>query len=109
MRCCEVTGMVCWRRIPARGVLDVVLADRICFTPDRTEHHRYMLTLPIAFDRVMIAALPELGREVSKNAGVPDGIRERVESSIGRPCRLVDIDTVERLGRQPRRLTSDAV
>ncbi len=58
--------------VEARGVLDGVLADRICFTPDRAKH-RYTLTLPIAFDRVMMAALPELGGRLQETVASPRG------------------------------------
>ena len=36
----------------------IVLANRNRFTPD-AEHRRYMLTLPVAFDRVLTYALPD--------------------------------------------------
>lgn len=45
----------------ARAVLDVVLADRIVFRP-RTAERRYELTVPIAFDRVLTAVVPEFSR-----------------------------------------------
>ena len=47
--------------VDARPVLSVVLAgDRIGFTP--TADGGYELRVPIAFDRVMTAAIPEFGR-----------------------------------------------
>jgi hypothetical protein len=49
-----------------------VLADRIRFTPDRARR-RYTLTLPIAFDRVMLAALPELGTGLQETVASPRG------------------------------------
>ena len=49
----------------ARPLLDLVLADRIRFTP--TAGRRYQLTVPIQFDRVMAAAIPDL-------RGVQDGV-----------------------------------
>lgn len=58
--------------VEARSVLDGVLADRIRFTPDR-EQHRYTLTLPIAFDRVITAALPELGAGLQETMASPRG------------------------------------
>ena len=36
--------------------LDLLLADRIRFTPD-PERRRYMLTLPVTFDRVLTYAV----------------------------------------------------
>ncbi len=42
----------------ARPLLDLVLADRIRFTP--IADRRYQLTVPIQFDRVMTAAVPDL-------------------------------------------------
>ena len=48
----------------ARALLNVVLADRIVFlpveAPDSTPA-RYRITVPIAFDRVISAAIPDLG------------------------------------------------
>ena len=60
----------------ARPLLDLVLADRISFTP--TADRRYQLTVPVVFDRVMTAAVPDLrvykiewrsprGRDTSRN------------------------------------------
>lgn len=57
----------------ARGVLDGVLADRIRFEP-AIEEQQYRLTVPIAFDRVVVAAVPEL-RGFTRNDGVPNGSR----------------------------------
>jgi len=62
----------------ARIVLDGVLADRIRFEPD-IDAHRYRLTLPIAFDRVLIAALPEFER-VARNGHVPNGNQHDVRA-----------------------------
>jgi hypothetical protein len=42
----------------ARPLLDLVLADRITFQP--TAERQYELTVPIAFDRVMTAVVPDL-------------------------------------------------
>ena len=42
----------------ARPLLDLAPADRISFTP--TADRRYQLTVPIVFDRVMTAAVPDL-------------------------------------------------
>ena len=58
--------------IEARAVLDGVLADRIRFEPDR-DRRRYRLTVPIAFDRVVGAALPELGRGLQESMASPTG------------------------------------
>ena len=54
----------------ARPLLDLVLADRIRFTP--IAEHRYQLTVPIQFDRVMTAAVPDL-----------NGLQDRVTSPRG--------------------------
>ena len=54
----------------ARPLLDLVLADRISFTP--TADRRYQLTVPIVFDRVMTAAVPDLR-----------GLQDRVASPTG--------------------------
>src|SRR4029450_894306 len=43
----------------ARSVLDCVLTDRIRFEPD-DDQRQYRLTLPIAFDRLLVAVVPEL-------------------------------------------------
>ena len=42
----------------ARPLLHVVLADRIGFTP--TADRGYQLTVPVVFDRVLTAAVPDL-------------------------------------------------
>ena len=54
----------------ARPLLDLVLADRIRFTP--MADRRYQLTVPIQFDRVMSAAVPDL-----------HGLQDRVTSPTG--------------------------
>jgi hypothetical protein len=51
-------------------VLDGVLADRIRFTPGRAQR-RCTLTLPITFDRVLMAALPELGAGLQEMMASP--------------------------------------
>ena len=56
----------------ARPLLDLVLADRIRFTP--IADRRYQLTVPIMFDRVMTAAVPELR-----------GLQDRVASPLSIP------------------------
>jgi hypothetical protein len=43
----------------ARRVLDGVLTDRIRFEPDQ-DQRRYTLKVPIAFDRLIEAVIPEL-------------------------------------------------
>jgi len=58
----------------ARGVLDIVLTDRIRFEPD-PERRRYQLTIPIAFDRLIVAVAPTLG----------EGLQEMVASPRGTP------------------------
>jgi hypothetical protein len=42
----------------ARQVLDGLLADRIRFAPSVAEH-QYRLTIPLAFDRVLVAVVPQ--------------------------------------------------
>ena len=54
----------------ARPLLDLVLADRIRFTP--IADRQYQLTVPIVFDRVMTAAVPELR-----------GLQDRMASPTG--------------------------
>jgi DNA invertase Pin-like site-specific DNA recombinase len=56
-------------RPEARAVLDGVLADRIRFEPE-SDQHQYRLIVPIAFDRVVCAAVPEL-TGFTRNSGVP--------------------------------------
>ena len=51
-------GLLSGNVAEARPLLDLVLADRIRFTP--TADRRYQLTVPIQFDRVMTAAVPDL-------------------------------------------------
>ena len=58
----------------ARPLLDLVLADRIAFQP--TAERRYELTVPITFNRVMTAIVPDLR-----------GLQDSVASSTG-PNRL---------------------
>src|SRR5581483_6965759 len=43
----------------ARGVLEATLTDRIRFTPD-VDARTYELAIPVGYDRVLVAALPEL-------------------------------------------------
>ena len=54
----------------ARPLLDLVLADRIGFTP--TADRGYELNVPIAFDRVLTAVIPEL-----------EGLQDRMASPRG--------------------------
>jgi site-specific DNA recombinase len=55
------SGLLSAHVTEARPVLSIVLAgDRIAFTP--TMDGRYELAVPLAFDRVISAAVPELGR-----------------------------------------------
>jgi len=54
----------------ARPVLHLVLADRIGFTP--TADRGYQLTVPVVFDRVLTAAVPDLR-----------GLQDRVASPRG--------------------------
>ena len=63
-------------------MLDGVLADRIRFTPDR-DQRRYTLNLPIAFDRLMIAALPELGTGLQETVASPTGFEQECIAFLG--------------------------
>ncbi len=55
----------------ARAVLDGVLEDRIHFEP-LVDQQQYRLTVRIAFDRIVIAAVPALAG-LASNDGVPNG------------------------------------
>jgi len=67
----------------ARGVLDGILTDRIRFEPV-VEERQYRLTVPIAFDRVVEAAVPEL-HGFTRNGGVPT-VRQ-LEPDVGSVAR----------------------
>jgi hypothetical protein len=54
-------GLLASHVAEARPLLDVVLAESIAFRPT-LDGNGYQLTVPIAFDRVMTAAVPELSR-----------------------------------------------
>lgn len=58
----------------ARPLLDLVLADRIRFTP--IADRQYQLTVPIVFDRVMTAAVPDL-RALQDRVASPRGLVTR--------------------------------
>ena len=55
----------------ARPLLDLVLADRISFT--LTADRCYQLTVPIVFDRVLTAAVPDL-RGLQDRVASPRGV-----------------------------------
>jgi hypothetical protein len=59
----------------ARGLLDLALTDRIGFTPN-LEHRRYELTIPVAFDRLIVAVVPEL-RGLQEMMAFPTGTAGR--------------------------------
>jgi len=59
----------------ARGLLDLALTDRIGFTPN-LEHRRYELTIPVAFDRPIVAVVPEL-RGLQEMMASPTGTARR--------------------------------
>jgi hypothetical protein len=63
-------GLLSGNVAEARPLLDLVLADRIGFTP--TADRGYQLTVPVMFDRVLTAAVPDLR-----------GLRDRVASPRG--------------------------
>ena len=58
----EWDGLLTANAAEARSLLDRVLAGRIVFraVPSARGRDRYKLTVPIAFDRVLSAVLPEL-------------------------------------------------
>ncbi len=64
-------GLLSGNVAEARPLLDLVLADRIRFKP--TADRRYQLTVPIVFDRVMTAAVPDL-RGLQDMVASPRGI-----------------------------------
>ena len=70
----------------ARPLLDLVLADRISFTP--TADRRYQLTVPIVFDRVMTAAVPDLRglQDGSSHKCMHDLAPGRSATAVGRRC-----------------------
>ncbi len=78
----------------ARGLLNVVLRERITFTPivGLDGNPAYELRIPIAFDRLLSRA--GIGRRnVAGSIGVPSGIRTRVLALKGpRPRPLDDGD-----------------
>jgi hypothetical protein len=59
----------------ARGVLGTVLDDRIVFAPDAA-HHRYTLTLPIAFDRMLSTVVPEWKGQLQELLASPSGMED---------------------------------
>ena len=63
-------GLLSGNVAEARPLLDLVLADRIGFTP--TADRGYQLTVPVVFDRVLTAAVPDLR-----------GLQDRVASPRG--------------------------
>ena len=64
----------------------IVGTDRLRFAPDGAGH-RYTLTPPIAFDRAG-GGTAGVGIGFTKNGGVPEGYRKRVESAVSRRGRL---------------------
>ncbi len=79
-----------WRELLSRNVaearplLDLVLADRISFTP--TADRRYQLTVPVVFDRVMTAAVPDL-RGLQDRVASPTGMDAKWDHLIAREIR----------------------
>lgn len=58
--------------VEARRLLDIALRDRIRFGPD-AEQRRYRLFVPIAFDRILVAVLPELESQLQEMVASPTG------------------------------------
>ena len=56
----------------ARGVLDIVLTDRIGFKPD-PDSRRYQLTIPVAFDRLIVAVVPSMRESLQEMMASPPG------------------------------------
>ena len=65
----------------ARPLLDLVLADRIRFRP--TGDRGYQLTVPVVFDRVMTAAVPDL-RGLQDRVASPRGTAQVVQCWLRR-------------------------
>ena len=91
-----------WQRLLSRNVaearplLDLVLADRISFTP--TADRCYQLTVPIVFDRVLTAAVPDL--RVYKIVWRPKGTRTYVDAQTPRKsagCRLILLSRITKV------------
>ena len=87
----------------ARAVLDGVLTDRIRFEPIPDEH-RYRLTVPIDFGRVVIAAVPELNG-VTRNDGVPNASQLEPDRGLARPNRPASAGGVNAAGHSETRAT----
>ena len=73
----------------ARRVLDIALTDRIRFKPD-SEHRRYELTIPIAFNRMICAVVPGLREGLQEMVASPRGMA-RV-GRVGIPDTFIDGD-----------------
>jgi hypothetical protein len=65
----------------ARALLDLALTDRIQFSPDPARG-RYRLTIPIAFDRVIVEMVPELQGPVQEMMASPRGSDATPSSSF---------------------------
>ena len=94
-------GLLSRNVVEARPLLDLVLADRISFTP--IADRRYQLTVPIAFDRVMTAAVPDL-RGLQDRVASPRGFEPVSQPRKGRRgrSRVADPRTTGLLGRAGR-------
>ena len=73
-------GLLSGNVAEARPLLDLVLADRIAFQP--TADRRYELTVPITFNRVMTAIVPDL-RGLQDSVASPRGIVEGCNVRFG--------------------------
>ena len=56
----------------ARAVLDSVLRDRIRFAPNMSADE-YQLTVPIGYDQLLVASVPDLGRGLQETVASPTG------------------------------------
>ena len=58
--------------VKSRAILDLVLTDRIRFKPYPQES-QYELTIPIAFDRLIVAVVPSLRERLQETMASPPG------------------------------------
>jgi hypothetical protein len=58
-----------------------VLDDRIVFAPDAARH-RYTLTVPIAFDRMLSTVVPEWKGQLQKLLASPTGFAVGCDTSF---------------------------
>jgi hypothetical protein len=70
----------------ARTVLDIALTDRIRFKPDPARR-RYQLTIPVAFNRLIIAIAPGLGEGLQELMASPPSNNRFLQPEIRRSLR----------------------